>query len=251
MEQEKNKNGVIALLVVIIVILLTLVILLATDTINLKSDVKCKDDNSTVVVDSEIDSALLNYLYDMLGINWEGTSSYSGDCLNYFLTDNNYRTVKNDYASNAQRVFSLYASHMGWGSKDIYNDSRCGTECKKKFSCAECTNILKKSADKVVKVYNLDTKYLSLSDIPDFDNYYAFSTGVVAGTCHYEVKHDLSSRYADSNTIEITDNQVVTDYVWPEGKEKNEINSTKEKNVTYTFKKDTDGDYHLDSVNVK
>ena len=37
MEQEKNKNGVIALLVVIIVILLALVILFATGTINLSS----------------------------------------------------------------------------------------------------------------------------------------------------------------------------------------------------------------------
>ena len=38
MEQEKNKNGVIALLVVVIVILLVLVVLFATGTINLKSD---------------------------------------------------------------------------------------------------------------------------------------------------------------------------------------------------------------------
>jgi len=38
MEQEKNKNGVIALLVVVIVILLALVILFATGTISLKSN---------------------------------------------------------------------------------------------------------------------------------------------------------------------------------------------------------------------
>ena len=64
MEQEKNKNGVIALLVVVIVILLTLVILFATGTINFKSDnnqesngnsqINTNDNNSTDTIQTKL-----------------------------------------------------------------------------------------------------------------------------------------------------------------------------------------------------
>ncbi len=49
MEQGKNKNGIIALLVVIIIILLALVILLATGIINLKSNVTNNSNNQSNV----------------------------------------------------------------------------------------------------------------------------------------------------------------------------------------------------------
>lgn len=62
MEQEKNKNGVIALLVVIIVILLALVVLLATGTISFKS--------SNTVDDTSSNNATVNDKVDInLSIN--------------------------------------------------------------------------------------------------------------------------------------------------------------------------------------
>ncbi len=244
----KNKNGVVGLLVLIIIILSVLCVLFATGTISLKGSTIINQDTSVngTFTDNNIDSALLNSLYDILGINWESTAT--GDCLNKFLSNNNYKDVNykdnaNDYSSNAKRVFSLYASHNNMTTYR-YNDSSCGEKCKQAYSCAECTSILKKEAEKVKKIYGLED--LKFNDLPDIDTDYAYSTGISAGVCHYGVEHDLNSEYIDSNTIKITDKQVVTDYVFGE----DTVASTKNQTATYIFKKDTEGNYNLDQVTI-
>ena len=241
MEQEKNNKGVIALLVVIIIILLALVILLATGTISFSNKINQESNSNSssqqTTNSNGIDSALVNSLYDVLGINWSGTYD-SGDCLNYLLSSN-------DYKSNSQKIFSLYVGHNNmWTYR--YDNGSCDTECKKAYSCAECTSILKSDADKVSKLYNFTN--LKFSELPGFDTDYAYVSGIPAGVCHYGVTHDTSSEYIDSNTIRITDNQVATDYVFGED---NKINSTKNQVVTYDFKKDSAGNYYLDNVTVK
>ena len=56
MQQEKNKNGVIALLVVIIVILLALVVLLATGTVSFKKESSHSNEKDTNNEQTSIDS---------------------------------------------------------------------------------------------------------------------------------------------------------------------------------------------------
>lgn len=61
MEQEKNKNGIIIILVIIIVILLALVVLLATDTIDFKSnEVNNENNNSNSTTNSSTNSVQIN-----------------------------------------------------------------------------------------------------------------------------------------------------------------------------------------------
>ena len=52
MEQEKNKNGIVALLVVVIIILLVLVILLATETISFKSQTTNNTKDDTQIIEN-------------------------------------------------------------------------------------------------------------------------------------------------------------------------------------------------------
>lgn len=254
MENQKNSKGLVALLAVLVVVLGALCILFATGTISLNNKTTTNDDlntgnNSQETTDTnKIDSALLNSLYDTLGINWESKSS--GDCLNKFLSNSNYNDVNykdnpNDYSSNAKRVFSLYASH-NYMTTYRYNDYNCGEDCKHYYTCAECTSILKTNANKIKKLYSLDN--LKLDDLPGVDSDYAYSTGISVGVCHYGITHDTSSEYIDSNSIRIIDKQVVTDYVFGED---NKVNSTKNQTVTYDFKKDSDGNYYLSQVSVK
>ena len=127
-----------------------------------------------------------------------------------------------------------------------HDDYNCNNECKLAYSCAECTSILKTEAEAIKKIYSLDN--LKLNELPGIDTDYAYSTGISAGVCHYEVTHDLSSQYLDKDNIRIIDKQVVTDYAWGE---ESKINSTKNQTVNYDFKKNNDGNYYLNSVTVK
>ena len=86
MEQEKNKNGVIALLVVIIVILLTLVVLFATGTISLKEKVvdtnestqtnnngtpqQLTEEEATVAIKSIFTNDTVQYLVDHISVTY-------------------------------------------------------------------------------------------------------------------------------------------------------------------------------------
>ena len=256
MEQEKNKNGVIALLVLLVIILVVLCVLFATGTISFKQDKSTNNSDSNG--ESEIDSALLNSLYDILGINWDdnskgiiqGENVYNyGNCLNYLLSNNNYKEKPNDYGSSAQRIFAIYASHIDANTSfSRRNSSNCGDECQRQLSCADCSSILKTNADKIIKQYNLND--YKLTELTGFDTDYTYLSGGTQynGSCHYSVTHDLNSKYTDNNVIEITDKQVATDY---DALDSSKIASTKNQEVTYTFKKDSAGDYYLSSVNIK
>lgn len=243
MENQKNSKGLVALLAVLVVVLGALCILFATGTISLNNKATTNDDlntgnnNQETTDTNDIDSALLNNLYNILGINL-GEDSYWGDCLNYFLSSNNYK-------NNARQIFGLYAAHNRLNTNH-YNDGSCNEECKKALSCGECSSISKINADKITKLYSLDN--LQFNELPGFKDEYAYTNGIPAGVCHYGVTHDTSSEYIDSNSIRIVDKQVATDYVFGED---NKVNSTKNQTVTYDFKKDSDGNYYLSQVTVK
>ena len=61
MEQEKNKNGIIALLVVIIIVLLTLVVLFATGTISFKHGEANTNENNNQQTNESNDAQTNNY----------------------------------------------------------------------------------------------------------------------------------------------------------------------------------------------
>ena len=94
-------------------------------------------------------------------------------------------------------------------------------------------------------MYSLDN--MQLADLPGFSDEYAYTNGIPAPICHYEIKHDTNVKYTDTTSIQIIDNQVVTDYSY----DHQQINSTKNQTVTYELKKDTDGNYYLNQVIVK
>lgn len=209
---------------------------LSNDNTNQSNDnINSSNDNITQeTTNDRIDSALLNILYDILGIN----TGEKGDCLNYFLSSNNYK-------NNAKLIFGLYAQQNGLSTYH-YESVACNEECKKAYSCGECSSIKKNDANKITKLYGLDN--LKFNELPGFKDEYAYVTVLPTGVCHYKVTHDASGAYLDSNTIRITDKQIVTDYVFGED---NKINSTKNQTVTYDFKKDNNGNYYLSQIIVK
>lgn len=230
MEEKRNNNLVVVLLVIIILILSAICILFATGTISFNKE---KDD----INNKEPDSVLINELYEIVGINWNG-DKFNGDCLNYYLSNNNYK-------SNAQKIFSLYAIYNKMVT-NRYNEKNCNDECKMAYSCAECTSILKIDAEKILKLYNFEN--LKFNKLPGFDTDYAYASDIPVGVCHYDVKHDTNTKYIYENEIRITDNQVVTDYAYGEG---DKVDSIKNQTVTYDFKKDNNGKYYLAEVSVE
>ena len=109
MEKEKRNNngGLIALIIVLFLLVLGLGGYIVYDKV-LSSTNDKKDELSNEFTNAnEVDSALLNSLYDILGINVK-----NGDCLNFFVSNNNYK-------SNSLNIFTLYASHH---HIDITND---------------------------------------------------------------------------------------------------------------------------------
>ncbi len=252
--REKKNNGVIVLLIVIIAILLILCTLFATGKISFSKN-KHIDINSDNNMKKEIDTALLNNLYDIIGIGWdldavEGIEKYStANCLNYYLSDNDYKKNLNEYGSNAQRIFALYIGHIGGNTAfNKRNSSSCDEQCQRQLSCSDCNSVLKTTGDRVKKLYDLDD--FQLTELAGFNTDYVYLSGGTQyiGICHYDIAHNLSSRYIDNDVIEIVDRQVVTDY---DSEKDDEVLSTKHQDVTYTFKKDLDKNYYLSSVVVK
>lgn len=258
MENEKSKNnGLILLVIVLFVLVLGLGGYIVYDKALSNNNNQTNTTDNNTNNNSEIDSAVLNNLYDVLGINWntktlaghEGELYDYGNCLNYLLSNNNYKDASTTYGSNAKRIFAIYASHINANtSVSRRNSSKCGDECQRQLSCADCGSILKTNADKIIRQYNLND--YKLTELAGFDTDYTYlSSGTqYNGSCHYDVKHDLNSKYVDNNTIEITDKQVATDY---DALDSSKITSTKNQEVTYTFKKDSDGNYYLSQVSVK
>lgn len=67
------------------------------------------------------------------------------------------------------------------------------------------------------------------------------------GSCNYSIDHTIDSEYVNNIDIKIIDKQVVTEYDVLTTK----ILTTKNKTVTYTFKKNNNDNYYLSSVEVK
>lgn len=233
MENEKKNSGMlVGILVGLVIALLIVVCLFATGTIEFKktetTDNKQLEDSNNI---NEIDSALANNLYEMLGIV-DGK-----DCLNYFLSNNNYR-------DNAKQIFGLYALYNNLNTNH-YNDDSCNEDCKKALSCGECSSIKKINADRITKLYNLNN--LKFDELPGFNDEYAYTNGIPAPICHYELTHDTSIQYSSSDSIRIVDKQVVTDYSY----DHQQVNNKKNQIVNYDLKKGSDGNYYLNQVVVE
>lgn len=264
MEQEKNNKGVIALLIVIIVILLTLVILLATGTISFKS-ANTTDDTTTNNTNSNTTTEInglkvnnngvaendLNTAFDILGITKSSDEVYKDNCLNAYISDNNYK-------SNSKKIFVWYViSHKletNHGNEiliDVDGDGKadvgaCG-------GAADCGTIKKSDATKITKLYgltNMDDQFEEML-APYTDeymiNYYNLS-GLHPITCNISTKHIITAKYDNGKDIVVIDNQNVTEYGYLG--ESDQVKSQKDQTVTYVLKNDNN-DYYLDSVSVK
>ena len=284
MEQEKNKNGVIALLVVIIVILLTLVVLLATGNINFQStevnngsdeNSKVTDNNNEIANDNNgnnydenkfklqndgVEEKDLNEVFDILGLyeyyHHELYSSFNtgNECLNYYISDNNYK-------NNSKKIFAWYINLHNMGTntgqtakiRDIDGDGKADIDAC--GGAADCGSIRISDANKVIKLYGLTGLSDELKEMPEpyrnaeyLINYYSLS-GMHPITCNIKTNHNVSVKYSDNKNIVITDEQTVTEYGFFE--ETEQIKSQKKQSVTYDLKKDTDGNYYLNNVIVK
>ena len=214
----------------IILILSVLVIGLGSYLIFDKVIDKSKEKNNSN------DSEDIRKAYDLLGIDWDKSQS-DGDCLNYFISSNNYK-------SNAQKIFSLYANHKNM-REYMYDNGKCGDECQMALSCADCATISKENAQKVMYLYSFDS--LSLSELPGVETNYAYNTGTPTGMCHYEVKHDIKVNSENDNVV-IVDNQIVTDFAFGTD---NNVSTTKDQKVTYYLEKDENQNYVLSNVVVE
>ena len=240
MEKEKNNNGLIALVIVLFLLVLGLGGYIVYDKV-------LSNDNETinnVNNNDEIDTAVLNNLYTIVGI-LPVDQYYRNSCLNKAISTN-------DYKNNAYEIFSWYAYFYNMDSNH-YNDEKCklDIECQKALSAAASRTITKENANKILELYNFEeTSNSFLKPLSSYDDEYSYATQIGdPPTCRYSIEHDTDSKYLDSNTIRITDKQNITEYGFFE--ESDQIKSQKEQTVTYDFRKNTEGKYYLESVIVK
>ena len=132
MEQGKNKNGIIALLVAIIVILLTLVVLLVTGTINLKpntigdntqsnENISSNSDNTSTtsaknITQEELEKIIVDELYIITNRNTGRSSIKSLDDIESYDLET---LVINKYNSSDSSLTSITKSEM----QDILNET--------------------------------------------------------------------------------------------------------------------------------
>lgn len=264
MEHEKNNNGLITILISIIVILSVLCILFAFGIIELKTKNSNNNRNNNIVEKNKIElndehintndysnetnkkeennSTLINNLYNFIGINWE--KSQNGDCLNYYISNHNYK----EYAKN---IISLYHDNKNntVTLSEIERD-KCDENCKS-FSTANDGRVAyKNEIEKIIKFYNFPNEIYSFFTIFNgLDNYYFYMTANPIGSCHYIITHNTNvTNTINNDVIRITDNQTVIDHAFGDD---NKINSKKNQTVTYEFKKKSDGEYYLDNVVVQ
>lgn len=252
MEQEKNKNGVIALLVIIVVILLALVILFATGTISFKSNssntnqanknddtnqeqkTQTSDKYAIKLTNNGVDETTLNYLFDIVGIP-STNNQYGSAELNDFVSSN-------DYNKNAGSILIYTKVNIPTANVTVDVDE-CAPGCKA---------YTKENAEKLIKVYNFSgtvndyfTKSSKLEDI--------YIKAIGGTQVMYEwngpeagITHEIMSEYFDSTNVRITDKQLIKKY----NMESNGIKTTNQTTI-FEFKKDNAGDYYLSSVSVK
>lgn len=202
----------------------------------------------------------LNEVFDMLGLyeyyhsNLYTSFDSDNECLNYYMS-------QDDYKKNSKEIFAWHVITHEMGTdtgqtaiiRDVDGDGKADIDAC--GGAADCGSIRISDANKIIKIYNLTGMNEYLSEMPEpykdaeyLINYYTL-TGMHPIMCNIETKHNVIAEYNELKNLIITDTQHVTEYGFYE--ESEQIKSQKEKIVTYTFEKDSDGNYYLDSVNVK
>lgn len=282
MSKERNKSGfIIWLLIVIIVILATLCVLFATGTIsfysndvenneinqddignnnfennnitdnngennNVTDDNVSKEEFTTQINNKNVEPETLNYLLKALGIA-SSENEYGKVNLSDDISNSNYQEKAGDiivsYAVEATgNVDSIELPE----DYDRTKDDAC-------LNSVSCAIISEEKAKEIIRLYNFKgeiTDYFYKSSL--LDNMYGIHFGgtLVRGEwngINAGISHDVISENIDSTNIKITDNQTIKKY----NLENPNTIVTTIRNVTYNFKKDAEGNYYLDSVEIK
>lgn len=194
MEQEKNKNGVIALLVVVIVILLALVILFAAGTISLRSESsnnnqqsnnnQNENTNTQEETNVSLSTACTAEVYDKLEIlsmedKTEKIGAMGGSTKGYNVTttvtkEHNYTsTPENDelYALDyLGTLFVLYKNKLYYTNKEEISSKYCNTSASDVNTSLKLTCDYSKFNDDTIKEFNEVNIKANLKAIGSFGN---------------------------------------------------------------------------------
>lgn len=210
---------------------------------NNNNDTSTNDNQQTFKNSDEIDETILNNLYSIVGIL--PVDQYNrNNCLNMAISSNNYK-------ENATKIFSWYA-YMN--NMQVYHeeDDACNgdNKCMASYGAASLTEISKTNATQIIFLYNLGNTLDSfLTTVPAYENLYYYGSQVGdPPVCKYFIEHNTDSKYLNSNSIRIVDNQKVTEKELPGN---GNVVSTKDRIVTYDFVKENGGNYYLENVIVE
>ena len=233
MEQEKNKSGVVALVIVLCLFVLGLGGYIVYDKV-LQGDDQTTNNVDSTAKSKVVDKAVLNILNDLVGLpNGEGEDM----CLNYYVSNNDY----NQYA----KQIMTYYGNRNTGSHRYFLDATYNET----FACngaADCDMITKSDANKLVKLYNFSGTADDYFTKVDNEYWYKFAAYYnMHGPCLTDLKitHNATSEYVGDTDVKITDTQVLT---YNDNGAK-----TVNKTVEYNFKTDENGNYYLNNVIVK
>ena len=190
MEQEKNKNGVIALLVIIILILLTFVILLATGTINLSNKETSANDNTNNYSGNEtkgtnsLSTVCTTEVYDKLEIlsmenKTEKIGAIGGSTKGYNVTTT--VTKEHSYSSAPEydelytvdylgTLFVLYKNKLYYNNDDEVTSKYCNTNVSDVNTSLKFTCDYSKFNDDSIKDFTLMNIDADLKAIGSFGN---------------------------------------------------------------------------------
>lgn len=250
---EKKNTGLIVLVIVLSLLVVALFGYLVYDKVlNKEPESNMVDNNENDNMENDtnkngnIDSTILNKLYSIIGIQ-PVDQFYKNNCLNLEISQNNYR-------DNARSIFSWYAS---LNDLNTYHEDAMITEeggvSYSVYMAAATRSISKQNASNIIILYDFDNMSDFLNEMPKpYENeYYYASYTSQPESCDYDVEHNTTSEYIGSSTIRIVDNQNVTEYNFQSEHSKDNVKTTKNQTVTYTFEKDNNGNYYLNNVNVK
>ena len=266
LENHKNNYGLIAFVIVLVLLVLALGGYIAYDKVLLSNSKQTNNNTNTKtnVNNGVIDDSILNDLFDIIGVSHSGKDVR--DCLNYYVSSNDYKN-----SSNVYQIFS-WLGQVEKYSIPMYEP--CWL--LENGSCApngDTLLVTKSDIEKAFKVYGITKSIDDYNDIfkpyvdgelkvsyervKNYDSsqkYYTFTPAHHVGNCNYDVTHFIDTKADENNDIVMIDMQNITEYEW----DNIHFDSTKKvekniitKNVTYTFKKDSDGNYNLNNVVVK
>ena len=209
---------------------------------NLEEPTPTVDENiiqANVINNYDVDLQELTDALELLGIR-DDANGGNVPALTYYVTDENYR-------DNAKDIIVYYAV-LGSDMTSSFDISEYKSD---KGACGDsegCSVISKEDAEKIIKLYDFSGKledYFYKSDASD--DVYGIHYGDTLELPQFNgtnlgIGHNLTARYVGDDDIDIEDTQVFN-YNDDEGEVKNT-----NRVVKYTFKKNEDEGYYLDSV---